>query len=126
MSNSVTFLSASEAAGRLGVTTKALRLYEQRGLVTPRRTAAGYRAYGPDEMTRASEIVALRALGLSLTQVARVLEGDSQSLESALGAHEASLEGRIGELVGSMHEAVATCLASPEVRARIARCPEAA
>lgn len=102
MSNSVTSLSASEAAERLGVTTKALRLYEQRGLVTPGRTAAGYRAYGPDEMLRASEIVALRALGLSLAQVARVLEGDPQSLESALGAHEASLERKIRELVGSI------------------------
>ena len=32
----------------------------------------------PDEMARAAEIVALRALGLSLAQVARVLEGDAQ------------------------------------------------
>jgi DNA-binding transcriptional MerR regulator len=69
MSNSVPFFSASEAAERLGVSTKALRLYEQRGLVTPTRTVAGYRTYGPDEMSRASEIVALRALGLSLAQV---------------------------------------------------------
>jgi DNA-binding transcriptional MerR regulator len=102
MRNPVTFLSASEAAERLGVTTKALRLYEQQGLVTPERTAAGYRAYGPDEMLRASEIVALRALGLSVAQVARVLEGDPQSLESALAAHEASLERKIREFVGSI------------------------
>jgi DNA-binding transcriptional MerR regulator len=102
MSNSGTFLSASEAAERLGVTTKALRLYEQRGLVTPGRTAAGYRAYGPDEMLRASEIVALRALGLSLAQVARVLEGDPESLESALAVHSASLERKIREFVGSI------------------------
>jgi DNA-binding transcriptional MerR regulator len=102
MTNSVTFLSASEAAERLGVTTKALRLYEQRGLAIPRRTAAGYLAYGPDEMLRASEIVALRALGLSLAQVAQVLKGDPQSLGSALAAHEASLERKIREIVGSM------------------------
>src|SRR5580658_4098205 len=102
MSNSVTNLSASEAAERLGVTTKALRLYEQRGLVTPGRTAAGYRAYGPNEMLRASEIVALRALGLSLAQVARVLEGDPQTLESVLAAQEVSLARKIRELVGSM------------------------
>jgi DNA-binding transcriptional MerR regulator len=100
MSNSVTYLSASEAAERLGVTIKALRLYERRGLVSPGRTATGYRAYGPDEMMRASEIVALRALGLGLAQVGRVLEGDPQSLETALGAHEVSLERKIRELVG--------------------------
>src|SRR5580704_8007054 len=102
MSNSATFLSASEAAERLGVSIKALRLYELRGLVAPGRTAAGYRVYGPGEMLRASEIVALRALGLSLAQVARVLEGDRQSLESALGAHEASLERKIRDLVSSI------------------------
>ncbi|HEY9348253.1 MAG TPA: MerR family transcriptional regulator, partial [Inquilinus sp.] len=57
------FLNASEAARRLGVSTKALRLYEQRGLLAPVRSAAGWRAYGPDEMGRAGEIAALRALG---------------------------------------------------------------
>ena len=81
MSSSAQFLNPSEAARRLGVSAKALRLYEQRGLITPARTAAGWRAYGPDEMARVAEIAALRELGLSLNQVARVLEGDSESLE---------------------------------------------
>jgi DNA-binding transcriptional MerR regulator len=101
VSSSASFLSASEAARRLRVSTKALRLYEQRGLLAPGRTAAGYRIYGPDEMVRAAEIVALRALGLSLLQVAQVLEGDSQSLELALIAHEATLEGEIRKLVNT-------------------------
>ncbi|CAN7719925.1 MerR family transcriptional regulator [Bosea sp. LjRoot9] len=102
MSASTPFLSASEAAGRLGVSTKALRLYEQRGLVSPIRSAAGWRAYGPDQMARANEIAALRRLGLSLTQVARVLGGDPQSLEPALAAHQATLEDRIRQLAGAI------------------------
>jgi DNA-binding transcriptional MerR regulator len=40
---SVGYLSPSEAAKRLGVSVKALRLYEQRGLIAPRRSAAGCR-----------------------------------------------------------------------------------
>ncbi|MGC1303958.1 MAG: MerR family transcriptional regulator, partial [Caulobacteraceae bacterium] len=52
------FLNPSEAARRIGVSVKALRLYEARGLVRPVRTAAGWRAYGPDEMARAAEIAA--------------------------------------------------------------------
>lgn len=99
---STPYLNASEAARQLGVSTKALRLYEQRGLVTPSRTVAGYRSYGPGEMTRAAEIVALRALGLSLAQVAQVLEGDPQSLEPALAAHEAKLEAGIRQLVDTI------------------------
>lgn len=96
------FLNASEAARRLGVSTKALRLYEQRGLLAPVRSAAGWRAYGPDEMRRAGEIAALRALGLSLAQVARVLQGDPQGLEPALAAHQAALEGRLRQLTGTI------------------------
>jgi DNA-binding transcriptional MerR regulator len=100
VSASAQFLNPSAAARRLGVSAKALRLYEQHGLITPRRTAAGWRAYGPDEMARAAEIVALRALGFSLAQVARVFGDDPQGLEPALAAHQAILEGRIRQLAG--------------------------
>jgi DNA-binding transcriptional MerR regulator len=87
------FLSPSKAASRLGVSVKALRIYEQRGLMTPTRTEAGWRAYGPAEMQRAGEIVALRALGLSLAQVGSVLKGEAEGLEPALALHQAVLEG---------------------------------
>jgi DNA-binding transcriptional MerR regulator len=96
------FLNPAEAARRLGVSAKALRLYEQRGLIAPIRTAAGWRAYGPAEMARAGEVVQLRALGLSLGEVARVLAGDAQVIDSALAAHHAALEGRIRQLADAM------------------------
>jgi DNA-binding transcriptional MerR regulator len=104
VSDSAQFLNPSEAAIRLGVSAKALRLYEQRGLLAPLRTAAGWRTYGPDEMARATEIVALRALGLSLNQVAGVLEGDAQSLEPALSAHQSMLEGRVRHLADTVEK----------------------
>jgi DNA-binding transcriptional MerR regulator len=102
MNSSAPFLNASEAASRLGVSAKALRLYEQRGLLAPLRSAAGWRAYGPDEMSRAREIVALRALGFSLAQVARVLKGDSRGLDPALAAHQAVLDDRLRQLIGTI------------------------
>ena len=98
MIRSARFLNPSEAARRLGVSAKALRLYEERGLIAPNRTEAGWRAYGPDEMARAAEIVALRALGLSMAQVARALGGAPQDLEPALAAHQGALEGWIRQL----------------------------
>jgi DNA-binding transcriptional MerR regulator len=101
---SAQFLNASEAARRLGVSAKALRLYEQRGLIAPIRTDAGWRAYGPKEMARAVEIAALRALGLSLGQVARVLGGDGQDLEPALAAHQAALEIQVRQLAGTVEK----------------------
>lgn len=104
MSSSAQFLSPSEAAKRLGVSVKALRLYEQRGLVAPIRTAAGWRAYGPGEMRRAAEIAALRTLGLSLAQVARVLGGNPQDLESALAAHQERLEEQVRQTTGAIEK----------------------
>lgn len=102
MSASAQYLSPSDAAKRLGTSAKALRLYEERGLIAPIRSATGWRTYGPNEMARAAEIVALRALGLSLGQVDRVLGGDVRSLESALAAHQATLEGQVRQIANTV------------------------
>jgi DNA-binding transcriptional MerR regulator len=101
---SAQFLNPSQAAKKLGVSAKALRIYEQRGLVTPIRTAAGWRVYGPGEMARAAEIATLRELGLSLGQVARVIGGNAGDLEPALAEHQAMLESRIGQLASDIEK----------------------
>ena len=90
----VRFLTASEAATALGVSIKALRLYEKRELLNPVRTDAGWRAYGAAEMERAQEIVSLRSLGFSLAQIGRLLRGDASGLEHILGEHQRVLEGQ--------------------------------
>lgn len=102
MSEPAEFLRPSEAARRLGVSTKALRIYEARGLVAPIRSAAGWRAYGPDQMARGREIAALRSLGLSLAQISRVLAGEATDLDLALSAHQAKLEGQMRCLAGTI------------------------
>lgn len=103
MNSTVQLLHPSEAAKRLGVSTKALRFYEERGLLKPTRTAAGWRTYGPEQMMRASEIIGLRTLGLTLVEVARVLDGDAPVLGRALAAHEVVLEARIRQLHETVH-----------------------
>ena len=80
MRPSTQVLNPSETAQRLGVSTKALRSYEERGLLQPVRTEAGLRAYGPSEMAMAAQIAALRGLGFSLAQVKCVLGGDHDGL----------------------------------------------
>jgi len=98
------FLNPSEAARRLGVSVKALRLYEQHGLIAPLRTTSGWRTYGPEQMARAAEIATLRALGLSLAQVGRVLKGDAQSLPPALAAHQTMLEDQVRALTNKIEK----------------------
>ncbi|HEY8699042.1 MAG TPA: MerR family transcriptional regulator, partial [Rhizomicrobium sp.] len=56
------YLSPAETAKRLGVSVKALRLYEQRGFVKPLRTRSHWRAYGPEQIARLHQVVALKRL----------------------------------------------------------------
>lgn len=100
MGSTTRYLHASEAARRLGVSIKALRVYEQRRLVVPTRSYAGWRIYGPEEMARAAQVVALRALGLGLAQAAHVLDGPSAGIETALAEHQAALEARLQHVTG--------------------------
>jgi DNA-binding transcriptional MerR regulator len=95
-------LNVAGVAKRLGISPKALRLYEERGLLKPMRSAAGWRTYGSEQMARATEIVELRSLGLSIAEISRVLDGDASVLVRALAAHEANLEARARQL----HESV--------------------
>lgn len=102
MDSSTRYLHASEAARRLGVSVKALRVYEQQGLVVPARSPIGWRMYGPQDLQRAVQVVALRALGLTLAQVARALKGHAPSREPVLAEHQAVLEARMRELAGML------------------------
>lgn len=102
MSASAGYLSPSEAAQRLGVSVKALRLYERRGLLTPLRSVAGWRVYGPGEMARAAEIADLRRLGLGLAEIERALAAGG--LEPVLAGHQAALESRIRDLAATVEK----------------------
>jgi DNA-binding transcriptional MerR regulator len=97
-------LSPAEAARRLGVSSKALRLYEQRGLVAPIRDASGWRHYPPEQMARLGEVVALRGLGLSLKAIAAVLSGKGDDLETALKTHQGRLEADVSRLQEALTE----------------------
>lgn len=75
------YLSPAEIAKRFSISIKALRLYEQRGLLKPLRTANGstgaaWRVYGPDQVARLHQILALKRLGLSLGQIGELLVGE--------------------------------------------------
>ncbi len=80
-------LSPSETARRFGVSVKALRLYEQRGLLTPLRSEAGWRTYGPDQIARLHQILALKGLGLPLARIGELLAG-ADALETVLALQE--------------------------------------
>jgi MerR family transcriptional regulator, thiopeptide resistance regulator len=81
-------LSPAEAARRLGVSIKALRLYEARGFVKPLRTASDWRTYGPDQIARLHQVLALKRLGLPLARIGELLAGSASTLASVLALQE--------------------------------------
>src|ERR1700742_4881224 len=91
-------LSPSETARRLGVGVRALRLYERKGLVRPRRTQAGWRVYGPGEIERLHQVLTLKSLGLSLARITQLLEGRVADLPALLALQEDVLTARIDDL----------------------------
>ncbi|MFK0214772.1 MULTISPECIES: MerR family transcriptional regulator [unclassified Streptomyces] len=59
-----------DAAAAAGTTPRALRLYEQRGLLPPAdRTPTGQRRYGPDDVERVRVVRELLGLGLTIEDV---------------------------------------------------------
>lgn len=90
-------LSTAETASALGVTPRALRLYEARGLVRPLRTLAGWRVYGPEAMARLHQILTLKRLGLSLSAIGDLLKGRRIGLEQVLALQEEALAQRQAE-----------------------------
>ena len=86
------WLTAAECAERIGLTVRALRLYERRGLLCPRRTAKNWRLYGLQDVARLHEILALKRLGLSLTRIAELLAGRATDLDQTLATQQSALE----------------------------------
>jgi DNA-binding transcriptional MerR regulator len=85
-------LSPAETARLLGVSVKALRLYEQHGLVTPCRTAAQWRVYGPAELAQLHQVIALKRLGFPLARIAALTAGKAVRLDTVLAAQEQALQ----------------------------------
>ncbi len=81
---------------RLGaVSVRTLRLYDEMGLLRPARVdqETGYRAYTPGQLGQLNRILALKELGLSLTQIRRMLAGITvDELQGMLMLRRAQLE----------------------------------
>ncbi len=81
-----------EFAELSGVTVKALHHYDRLGLLTPRRTEAGYRVYTELDLERLEQIVALKFLGLPLRQIKTIFERSSVALPDALRVQHQAIQ----------------------------------
>ena len=77
----------SIAAELAGVHPQTLRSYEQKGLVTPRRTSGNTRMYSQADIDRLNLINELTSEGINLAGVTRILD-----LQSRLDEREEEVE----------------------------------
>lgn len=91
-------LDIRDVARRTGLTSRALRFYEARGLLKPLRAYSGRRFYGPAELERINQIVALRRAGLTLAQIERIIAKRSLDLGHLIDAQLEALTARRAEI----------------------------
>jgi MerR family copper efflux transcriptional regulator len=100
-----------ELASQAGLTVKAIRFYEQAGVLPePRRQPSGYRDYDAAALARLRFVKAGQAAGLSLAEIREVIAVRDRSgppcrhVTDLLDAHAADLDRRIAELTALREE----------------------
>jgi len=103
MAAMASLMQIGEFSRATGLSLKALRLYDENGLLVPTHVGeSGYRRYHPDQLRPARLISALRGAGMSLAEIAVVLaaapderpgllEGHAEALARDLAARRARL-----------------------------------
>jgi DNA-binding transcriptional MerR regulator len=88
-----------------GVSVRTLHFYDEIGLLRPARVGAnGYRYYGQPALLRLQQILFYKELGLSLEEIAEVLDRPGFDVAAALEEHRRALHARLGRL----HRLIAT------------------
>jgi MerR family transcriptional regulator, thiopeptide resistance regulator len=91
-------LKVGELAKRTGLTVRALHHYDHIGLLRPSgHSESGYRLYNREDVARLHAIQTLRAMGLSLADVAQLLDGDAVPLPAIIARQIGSLDQQIAQ-----------------------------
>ncbi|GAA2210890.1 MerR family transcriptional regulator [Nonomuraea monospora] len=90
-------LGIGELARLTGVPVRTIRFYCDEGIVASARSTGNHRRFGRDAVDRLVLIRRLRALGLGLNAIARVLSGE-RSMADEVSAERAALDARLAEL----------------------------
>ena len=101
-------MKIGQLADRCGVSTKTIRYYEDIGLLAePARTSSGYRDYSDDAVERLRFVRDAQATGLTLAEIASVLELKGSGERSCghtmalIDEHLASIDRQIEQLTAA-------------------------
>ena len=116
----------SELAREFELTTRAIRFYEDLGLIAPRRVGV-QRVYSARDRARLALTLRAKRLGLSLTEAKSILDiyesprdtvPQMEEFLRVLGEHRARLETQLAELQANLNEVRAQ---EAQTRAMLAR-----
>lgn len=111
-------MNIGEAAAASGLSAKAIRRYEEAGLIRPRRLANGYRSYNERDVAALRFARHARELAFPLVEVKRLLalwSDDSRAsadVRSIAQEHILALEAKAASLqaiAGSLRQLVSCC-----------------
>ncbi|WP_394195285.1 MerR family transcriptional regulator [Microbacterium foliorum] len=118
--------SVGEVAERFELPTNVLRHWESVGLLRPARDTAGRRRYGQDDVVRIAVIQRSKAAGMTLDQIAVLLDDGSAGRHEVLQRHLDDLGRRMEDMrrsremtehaMGCRSHDIATC---PRFRASV-------
>lgn len=104
-------LRIGEVARRTGLTVKTIRFYCDQGVLQPSgRSGGGYRLFSTESLDELALIRALRAMDVSIADVARILEVrrggacNCATLKQRITDELASIDARIDQLAATKNE----------------------
>ena len=97
-------LTIGQLADYVGVTTRAVRHYHQRGLLPePERDASGYRRYGAQAVVDLIRIKTLADAGVPLARIQALLSAEPEQFAQAIAQIDRALRKRIRDLEQQRH-----------------------
>lgn len=94
-------LDITEVSRMTGLTARALRFYEARGLLRPVRDSSGRRQYGTAQLETLHRIMAMKRAGLTLSQIQSMSAGPRLDLHAIVAAQIQVLEAREREVAAA-------------------------
>lgn len=91
-------MTVGRLAARFGLSRTTLLYYDRLGLLHPERSSSGYRRYRATDVARLTAICRLRAAGLPLETIGRLLDSPTPDLVEALALRLSELDEQIAAL----------------------------
>jgi DNA-binding transcriptional MerR regulator len=99
------FYTSSELLNATGCTRKALRVYQDKGLIEP-RLPQGKRRYGAEAFDRLRFVMGLREFGMSIAEIGKIVNARDSGVTDLAGPLAGQLAGQIGEIVQGVTERI--------------------